>query len=78
MQLEVFITTGRCNIKACLDIPANIELAAPLVGICIWCQIRGSGAEISGSHWPATETEKVKRTPPFGHVHLNFLQWVQP
>lgn len=50
---------GRCNIKVSVDIPVDTELAAPLVESCIWCQVRGSGSEISGSDGPETTTEKV-------------------
>lgn len=43
-----------------VDIPVNTELAAPLTENCIWRQVRGSGAEVSGSDGPVTTTEKVK------------------
>ncbi len=55
--------TGRCNIKVSVDIPSDTQLAAPLVESCIWRQVRGSGAEVSGSDEPSTSTEKVKGTP---------------
>ena len=60
--------TGRCNITVCIDIPVATELAAPLAENCIWRQVRGSGAEISGSDGPATATEKVKSTAISGIV----------
>jgi len=53
------VLPGRCNITVCIDIPVATELAAPLAENCIWRQVRGSGAEISGSDGPATATEKV-------------------
>ncbi|GJN12508.1 hypothetical protein PR202_ga30791 [Eleusine coracana subsp. coracana] len=55
----VFCDKGKCNITVYVDIPADTELAAPLAENCIWRQIRGSGAEISGSDGPETTTEKV-------------------
>ena len=60
--------TGRCNITVYIDIPADTELAAPLAENCIWRQVRGSGAEISGSDGPETATEKVKSTAIVGIV----------
>ncbi|KAF0914133.1 hypothetical protein E2562_026523 [Oryza meyeriana var. granulata] len=56
---QVNVLPGRCNIKVSVDIPADTELASPLVESCIWRQVRGSGAEISGSDEPATNKEKV-------------------
>uniref|UniRef100_A0A0D9X448 Uncharacterized protein n=1 Tax=Leersia perrieri TaxID=77586 RepID=A0A0D9X448_9ORYZ len=56
---QVNVLPGRCNIKVSVDIPADTELASPLAESCIWRQVRGSGAEISGSDEPATNTEKV-------------------
>ncbi|XP_006659803.3 uncharacterized protein LOC102707513 isoform X2 [Oryza brachyantha] len=56
---QVNVLPGRCNIKVSVDIPADTELASPLVENCIWRQVRGSGAEISGSDEPASNTEKV-------------------
>jgi len=53
------VLPGRCNITVYIDIPADTELAAPLAENCIWRQVRGSGAEISGSDGPDTATEKV-------------------
>ncbi|KAL6659494.1 hypothetical protein ACP70R_003534 [Stipagrostis hirtigluma subsp. patula] len=53
------VLPGRCNITVCVDIPVHTELAAPLVESCIWRQVRGSGAEISGSDEPGKSTEKV-------------------
>ena len=43
-----------------VDIPVDTELAAPLSENCIWRQVRGSDAEVSGSDGPDTATEKVK------------------
>jgi len=56
---QVDVLPGRCNITVYIDIPADTELAAPLAENCIWRQVRGSGAEISGSDGPDTATEKV-------------------
>ncbi|OEL18075.1 hypothetical protein BAE44_0020906 [Dichanthelium oligosanthes] len=56
---QVDVLPGRCNITVYIDIPADTELAAPLAENCIWRQVRGSGAEISGSDGPETTTEKV-------------------
>ncbi|KAG8086732.1 hypothetical protein GUJ93_ZPchr0010g8051 [Zizania palustris] len=56
---HVNVLPGRCNIKVSVDIPADTELASPLVESCIWRQVRGSGAEISVSDESATNTEKV-------------------
>jgi len=53
------VLPGRCNITVCIDIPVATELAAPLAENCIWRQVRGSGAEISGSDGPATAMEKA-------------------
>lgn len=56
---KVNVLPGRCNIKVSVDIPSDTQLAAPLVESCIWRQVRGSGAEVSGSDEPSTSTEKV-------------------
>ncbi|CAO2186840.1 unnamed protein product [Urochloa humidicola] len=56
---QVDVLPGRCNITVYIDIPNDTELAAPLAENCIWRQVRGSGAEISGSDGPDTPTEKV-------------------
>uniref|UniRef100_A0A0E0QE21 NHL repeat-containing protein 2 n=1 Tax=Oryza rufipogon TaxID=4529 RepID=A0A0E0QE21_ORYRU len=56
---KVNVLPGRCNIKVSVDIPADTQLAAPLVESCIWRQVRGSGAEVSGFDEPSTSTEKV-------------------
>ncbi|CAL4996461.1 unnamed protein product [Urochloa decumbens] len=56
---QVDVLPGRCNITVYIDIPNDTELAAPLAENCIWRQVRGSGAEISGSDVPNTPTEKV-------------------
>uniref|UniRef100_A0A0E0LQZ2 Uncharacterized protein n=1 Tax=Oryza punctata TaxID=4537 RepID=A0A0E0LQZ2_ORYPU len=56
---KVNVLPGRCNIKVSVDIPADTQLAAPLVESCIWRQVRGSGAEVSGSDEPSTSTEKI-------------------
>lgn len=56
---QVDVLPGRCNITVYVDIPVGTELAAPLVDNCIWRQVRGSGAEVSGSDGPDTATEKV-------------------
>ncbi|CAO2176582.1 unnamed protein product [Urochloa humidicola] len=56
---QVDVLPGRCNITVYVDIPNGTELAAPLAENCIWRQVRGSGAEISGSDGPDTPTEKV-------------------
>ncbi|KAK3120961.1 hypothetical protein QOZ80_8BG0644020 [Eleusine coracana subsp. coracana] len=56
---QVDVLPGKCNITVYVDIPADTELAAPLAENCIWRQVRGSGAEISGSDGPETTTEKV-------------------
>jgi len=59
-KLKVLNLSGRCNITVYVDIPVDTELAAPLAEHCIWRQVRGSGAEVSGSDGPDTTTEKVK------------------
>lgn len=56
---QVDVLPGRCNITVYIDIPADTELAAPLAENCICRQVRGSGAEVSGSDGPDTPTEKV-------------------
>uniref|UniRef100_A0A0E0EHL0 Thioredoxin-like fold domain-containing protein n=1 Tax=Oryza meridionalis TaxID=40149 RepID=A0A0E0EHL0_9ORYZ len=56
---KVNVLPGRCNIKVSVDIPADTQLAAPLVESCIWRQVRGSGAEVSGFDEPSTSTEKL-------------------
>jgi len=56
---QVDVLPGRCNITVYVDIPVDTELAAPLAENCIWRQVRGSGAEVSGSDGPDTTTEKV-------------------
>ncbi|CAL5009896.1 unnamed protein product [Urochloa decumbens] len=56
---QVDVLPGKCNITVYIDIPNDTELAAPLAENCIWRQVRGSGAEISGSDEPDTPTEKV-------------------
>ncbi|KAF8712812.1 hypothetical protein HU200_028584 [Digitaria exilis] len=56
---QVDVLPGRCNITVSIDIPVDTELAAPLAENCICRQVRGSGAEISGSDGPETPTEKV-------------------
>ncbi|CAD6266537.1 unnamed protein product [Miscanthus lutarioriparius] len=56
---QVDVLPGRCNITVYVDIPVDTELAAPLSENCIWRQVRGSGAEVSGSDGPDTATEKV-------------------
>lgn len=56
---QVDVLPGRCNITVFVDIPVDTELAAPLAENCIWRQVRGSGAEISGSDGSDTATEKV-------------------
>ncbi|KAL6857238.1 hypothetical protein ACP4OV_018620 [Aristida adscensionis] len=56
---QVEVLPGRCNITVYIDLPAHTELAAPLAESCVWRQVRGSGAEISGSGDPGTGVEKV-------------------
>ncbi|WVZ95198.1 hypothetical protein U9M48_040992 [Paspalum notatum var. saurae] len=56
---QVDVLPGRCNITVYVDIPVDTELAAPLAENCIWRQVRGSGAEISGSDGSDTATEMV-------------------
>ncbi|XP_062196351.1 uncharacterized protein LOC133899377 [Phragmites australis] len=56
---QVDVLPGKCNITVYVDVPVHTELAAPLAETCIWRQVRGSGAEISGSDGPDTTTEKV-------------------
>ncbi|KAF8669869.1 hypothetical protein HU200_051045 [Digitaria exilis] len=56
---RVDVLPGRCNITVSIGIPVDTELAAPLAENCICRQVRGSGAEISGSDGSETPTEKV-------------------
>lgn len=53
------VLPGRCDIQVYIDIPMGTELAAPMEESCIWRQVRGSAAEISGSEGEGTSTEKV-------------------
>ncbi|THU62382.1 hypothetical protein C4D60_Mb01t04550 [Musa balbisiana] len=59
-QLHHFdVLPGRCDVQFSVDIPHGTELVAPVDRSCIWCQARGSAAELSGLQGAVTGAEKV-------------------
>ncbi|CAL9174578.1 unnamed protein product [Musa hybrid cultivar] len=59
-QLHHFdVLPGKCDIQFSVDIPHGTELIAPVDRSCIWCQARGSAAELSGLQGAVTGAEKV-------------------
>ncbi|CAL9049195.1 uncharacterized protein LOC135585727 isoform X1 [Musa acuminata AAA Group] len=59
-QLHHFdVLPGRCDIQFSVDIPHGTELVAPVDRSCIWCQARGSAAELSGLQGAVAGAKKV-------------------
>ncbi|KAF3332986.1 NHL repeat-containing protein 2 [Carex littledalei] len=44
---DVKVLPGRCNLRVFVEVPGGTELVSPLDENSIWCQVRGSGSEIS-------------------------------
>ena len=58
--------TGRCDLRVFVEVPVGTELLSPLDENCIWCQVRGSGSEISvlsQGEGQITNPEKVPYLP---------------